>query len=83
MYHMRAIISLHCKTIPVMKTGFSLCGNTTQGNPVLALYWPCTGPVKDCGVVLYIFTPFFNAVYIVEQFIKSVPINLVVKTVLY
>ena len=62
---------IHCKPIPVMrtgislcsisigktlfslqgsqlmKTGFSLCGNT-QGqlhreNPVLALYWPCKG----------------------------------------
>ena len=32
---------------PAMKTGFSLCGNTTQGKPcsgpVLALYWPCKG----------------------------------------
>ena len=59
MYHMRAIISLHCKPIPVMKTGFSLCGNTTQGNPVLALYWPCKGlqcclvyfyPIFQCGL---------------------------------
>ena len=26
-----------------MKTGFSLCGNVQRVNPVLALYWPCTG----------------------------------------
>ena len=26
----------------LMKTGFSLCGNTTQGK---TLFWPCTGPV--------------------------------------
>ena len=26
-----------------MKTGFSLCGKLLRENPVLALYWPCTG----------------------------------------
>ena len=26
-----------------MKTGFSLCGKLHRENPVLALYWPCTG----------------------------------------
>jgi hypothetical protein len=26
-----------------MKTGFSLCGKTTQGKP-------CSGPVRDCSV---------------------------------
>ena len=26
-----------------MKTGFSLCGNNTQGKP-------CSGPVRDCSV---------------------------------
>ena len=30
-----------------MKTGFSLCGNTTQGKP-------CTGPVRDCSVTTHI-----------------------------
>ena len=34
-----------------MKTGFSLCGKLHRENPVLALYWPCTGPVQDCSVV--------------------------------
>ena len=28
---------------PVMKTGFSLCEKLHRENPVLALYWPCTG----------------------------------------
>ena len=28
-----------------MKTGFSLCGKLHRENPVLALYWLCTGPV--------------------------------------
>ena len=31
------------RDIPVMKTGFSLCGKLHRENPVLALYWPCTG----------------------------------------
>ena len=51
--------SPHCKPIPcnknrgpcnenrgslyVMKTGFSLGGKLHRENPVLALYWPCTG----------------------------------------
>jgi hypothetical protein len=26
-----------------MKTGFSLCGKLHRENPVLALYWPCSG----------------------------------------
>ena len=26
-----------------MKTGFSLCGKLHRENPVLALFWPCTG----------------------------------------
>ena len=26
-----------------MKTGFILCGKLHRDNPVLALYWPCTG----------------------------------------
>ena len=26
-----------------MKTGFSLCGKLQRENPVLALFWPCTG----------------------------------------
>ena len=25
------------------ETGFSLCGKLHRENPVLALYWPCTG----------------------------------------
>ena len=36
---------VHCKPIPVMKTGFSLFSISHRENPVLALYWPCTGPV--------------------------------------
>ena len=31
-----------------MKTGFSLCWNTTQ--VFKTLFWPCTGPVRDCNV---------------------------------
>ena len=36
--HKKYSVSHHCKTIPAMKTGFSLCGNTKQGKP-------CSGPV--------------------------------------
>ena len=62
---------LHCKPIPVMKTGFSLCTFPSRENPVFitgipanenrffpvwkyytgkTLFWPCTGPVRDCSV---------------------------------
>ena len=62
---------LHCKPIPVMKTGVSLCtfpnrekpvfitgiqGNVNRFFPVWekytgkTLFWPCTGPVRDCSV---------------------------------
>jgi hypothetical protein len=39
---------IHCKPIPVMTTGFSLCtfpcvGKVHREIPVLVLYWPCTG----------------------------------------
>ena len=36
---------------PVMKTGFSLWELVHRENPVLALYWFCTGPIRDCSVV--------------------------------
>ena len=39
--------NVHCKPIPVMKTGFALCSFSHRENPVLALYWPCTG--LQCG----------------------------------
>ena len=38
---------IHCKPIPgnpVMKTGFSLCGKSTQKKP-------CSGPVQDYSVL--------------------------------
>ena len=62
---------LHCKPIPVMKTGFSLCTFPNREKPVFitgfqanvnrffpvsekytgkTLFWPCTGPVRDCSV---------------------------------
>ena len=62
---------VHCKPIPVMKTGISLCTFPKRENPVFitwepcnenrffpvwekytgkSLYWPCTGPVRDCSV---------------------------------
>ena len=61
----------HCKPIPVMKTGFSLCSISNREKPVFitwepcnenrifpvwkyytgkTLFWPCTGPVRDCSV---------------------------------
>ena len=68
---------LHCKPIPVMKTGFSLCSISNRENPVFinlepcnenrmfpvwkyytgkTLFWPCTGPVRDCSVVCDVFS---------------------------
>ena len=62
---------MHCKPIPVMKTGFSLCSISHREKPVFitwepcienrffpvwkyytgkTLFWPCTGPVRDCSV---------------------------------
>ena len=64
---------LHCKAIPVMETGFSLCSISHREKPVFiswdpcnenrffpvwkyytgkTLFWPCTGPVRDCSVRL-------------------------------
>ena len=61
---------MHCKPIPVMKTGFSLCIFSHREKPVFitwetcnenrfffcvgkykgkTLFWPCTGPVRDCS----------------------------------
>jgi hypothetical protein len=37
---------------PVMKTGFSLCGKLHRENPVLTLYWPCTG--LQCESIQYL-----------------------------
>ena len=63
-------MKLHCKPIPVMKTGFSLCTFPNREKPVFitgipanvnrffpvwekytgkTLFWPCTGPVRDCS----------------------------------
>ena len=63
---------LHCKPIPVMRSGFSLCSISNREKPVFVtgipanenrffpvwkyytgktLFWPCTGPVRDCSVV--------------------------------
>ena len=70
----------HCKPIPVMKTGFSLCTFPNREKPVFitgipanakkffpvwekytgkTLFWPCTGPVRDCSVFLSILTYLF------------------------
>ena len=64
---------VHCKPIPVMKTGFSQCSFSHREKPVFitwepcnenrffpvwknytgkTLFWPCTGPVRDCSVAL-------------------------------
>ena len=37
---------------PVSKTGFPCVGKVYRENPVLSLYWPCTGPVRDCSVAV-------------------------------
>jgi hypothetical protein len=34
---------------PVMKTCFFLWELLHRENPVLALFWPCSGPVRDCS----------------------------------
>ena len=68
----------HCKPIPVMKTGFSLCSVSHREKPVFitwepciedrlfpawkyytgkTLFWPCTGPVRDCSVLVYYIWP--------------------------
>ena len=67
----QGIFHLHCKPIPVMKTGNSLCTFPSREKPVSitwepcndnrffpvwekytgkSLFWPCTGPVRDCSV---------------------------------
>ena len=64
--------TFHCKPIPVMRTGFSLCSISNREKPVFitgipanenrffpvwkyytgkTLFWPCTGPVRDCSVL--------------------------------
>jgi hypothetical protein len=69
--HKQRFLYFHCKPIPVMKTGFSLCSISNREKPVFikwepcnenrfflvgkyyrgkTLFWPCTGPVRDCSV---------------------------------
>ena len=70
-HNLAAYYHTHCNSIPVMKTGFSLCSISNREKPVFinwepcnenkifpvwkyytgkTLFWPCTGPVRDCSV---------------------------------
>jgi hypothetical protein len=54
----------HCKPIHVMKPGFSLCNfshreKLQRENPVLALYWLCTGLQCSFKIILILMLSFF------------------------
>ena len=49
-----------------MKTGFYLCGNTKHTGKTL--FWPCTGPVRDCSAWLSELFLFFYASFTFSNF---------------
>ena len=78
----------HCKPIPVMKTGFSLCSISNSEKPVFitkepcnenrfyavwkTLFWPCTGLVRDCSEVKKTVSMFFFANFAVVKILLNV-----------
>ena len=47
---------LHCKPIPVMKTGFSLCTFSQKEKPVFITWELCSGPVLALyGIEVYVY----------------------------
>ena len=55
---------------PVMKTDFSLWELVHRENPVLALFWHCSGTVRDCSVG-NLYLSMTNTPYFVKQIIYA------------